>query len=88
MITAQVTAELTAKFGTTPKDTGRSEVQVAILTYRINYLSGHFENHKLDYHSRRGLMQLIGKRRRLLRYLEETDHSRYNKLIQELGLRK
>ena len=69
-------------------DTGSSEVQVAILTDRINRLSEHFQTHKKDHHSRRGLLILVSKRRRLLDYLRRTDNDRYRALIQRLGLRR
>ncbi len=69
-------------------DTGSPEVQVAILTQRINGLMDHFEKNKKDHHSRRGLLMMVGNRRRLLNYLKKTDAGRYEKLIGELGLRK
>ena len=69
-------------------DTGSPEVQVALLTERINYLTGHFEKHVKDHHSRRGLLMMVGNRRRLLNYLKKTNVSEYEKLIAELGLRK
>lgn len=71
-----------------PGDTGSPEVQVAILTERINELTEHFRVHKHDHHSRRGLLKLVGKRRRLLAYLNKTDVERYRTLINRLGLRK
>ena len=70
------------------KDTGSPEVQVALLTEKINYLSGHFKVHKKDHHSRRGLLMMIGKRRRLLAYLKEVDSQRYEETIKKLKLRK
>lgn len=70
------------------KDTGSPEVQVSLFTERITQLTEHLKMHKKDYHSRRGLMQLIGKRQSLLKYLERRDLERYRKLIKELGLRK
>ncbi|MBN1106225.1 MAG: 30S ribosomal protein S15 [Deltaproteobacteria bacterium] len=70
------------------KDTGSPEVQVAILSNRINYLTDHFKIHKKDHHSRRGLLKLVGQRRRLLNYLRKTDMKRYQNIIKELGLRK
>ena len=70
------------------KDTGSPEVQVALLTKRINELSTHFETHKRDNHSRRGLLKMVGKRRRLLDYLKSRDEDRYMKTIEKLGLRK
>lgn len=69
-------------------DTGSPEVQVALLTERINELSQHFEKHKKDHHSRRGLLKMVGKRRRLLDYLKKNDPDRYLKTIDKLGLRK
>ncbi len=69
-------------------DTGSPEVQVALLTDRINHLTAHFETHSKDHHSRRGLLMLVGNRRRLLNYLKKTNQAGYEKLIVELGLRK
>jgi len=69
-------------------DTGSPEVQVAILTERITYLTGHFKTHKKDHHSRRGLLKLVGQRRRLLDYLKDKEVSRYRTLIQRLGIRR
>ena len=88
MITAEKTVELTKKFGKSDKDTGSPSVQVAILTERIKNLTGHFADHKLDHHSKRGLMKLIGQRRRGLRYIRNRSEDEYQKLIKELGLRK
>jgi small subunit ribosomal protein S15 len=68
-------------------DTGSTRVQVALLTERINYLTGHFRTHHKDHHSRRGLLKMVGKRRRLLDYLKRTDRRGYRTLVQELGLR-
>ena len=76
------------KFAQGAKDTGSPEVQVALLTSRINELNGHFGNHPKDHHSRRGLLSMVGQRRRLLTYLKKSDPARYTKLIQELDLRK
>ena len=87
MITKSQREELVKKFGRKEKDTGSAEVQVALLTARINDLQGHFEKHPKDNHSNRGLLQMIGKRKSLLRYIS-SDPQRYNKLISELGLRK
>jgi small subunit ribosomal protein S15 len=70
------------------KDVGSTEVQVALLTQRINDLNEHFRDHVKDHHSRRGLLRLVGQRKRLLEYLKQTDIERYRKLIGELGLRK
>ncbi|MDR3074259.1 MAG: 30S ribosomal protein S15 [Deltaproteobacteria bacterium] len=69
-------------------DTGSPEVQVALITARINYLTDHFKSHKKDFHSRQGLLKLVGKRRNLLNYLRKTDVQRYRALIEKLGLRK
>jgi small subunit ribosomal protein S15 len=80
--------ELVAKFGDGAADTGKAEVQVALLTERINELTGHLREHSKDHHSRRGLLMLVGKRRRMLRYLERTDLERYRALVAELGLRR
>ncbi len=80
--------ELVKKFGQNPNDTGRTEVQVALLTERIKYLTEHFKTHKKDNHSRRGLLQLVGQRRRLLDYLSRKDIERYRELIKELGIRR
>jgi len=71
-----------------PSDTGSPEVQVALLTHRISQLTEHFKTHKKDHHSRRGLLKLASKRRRLLDYLKRTDSQRYYQLIDRLGLRK
>ena len=76
------------KFGVTDADTGRTEVQVAMLSERIKYLTEHFKTHKKDNHSRRGLLQLVGQRRRLLDYLAKKDIKRYRTLIKELGIRR
>lgn len=70
------------------RDTGSPEVQVAVLTNRIGYLTEHFKLHKKDHHSRRGLLQLVGRRRRLLDYLRRIDDARYRALIERLGIRK
>lgn len=80
--------ELIESFKNHDHDTGSPEVQIAILTERIRNLSRHFETHKHDFNSRRGLLKLVGKRRRLLRYLREKDVERYSNLIERLGLRK
>ena len=80
--------ELIGKYGRSGEDTGSAEVQVALLTERINELTEHLRTHRKDHHSRRGLLMLVGKRRRLLRYLQSSDIERYRSLIQELGLRR
>jgi small subunit ribosomal protein S15 len=87
-LTKEQKQELIAKYGKTPKDSGSPEVQIAILTQRINELSSHFEMHKKDNHSRRGLLKMVGKRRRLLEYLQEKNVERYRKIVEDLGLRK
>ena len=69
-------------------DTGSPEVQIALISERLNHLTNHFQIHKKDHHSRRGLLKLVGQRRRLLSYLKTTDKDRYDKLIKKLGLRK
>jgi small subunit ribosomal protein S15 len=80
-------ADVIGKYGRKDGDTGSAEVQVALLTERINDLTGHLREHSKDHHSRRGLLMMVGKRRRLLRYLERTDVDRYRELVSELGLR-
>jgi small subunit ribosomal protein S15 len=75
------------KYRTTENDTGSARVQVAILTQRIKYLDDHFRTHKKDHHSRRGLLKMVGRRRRLLNYMKRTDVEGYRQLVQELGLR-
>ena len=80
--------EIVAKFARGENDTGSPEVQIALLTTRINQLQAHFTTHKHDHHSRRGLLKMVGQRRRLLAYLRKQDVERYRVLIQELGLRK
>lgn len=71
-----------------PSDTGSPEVQIALITNRISYLSKHFETHKKDYHSRTGLMKMVGRRKRLLEYLKKQDTKKYESLIKKLKLRK
>ncbi len=80
--------ELVQKYKRHEKDTGSPEVQVAILSERITYLTEHFKTHKKDHHSRRGLLKLVGQRRRLLDYLKTADSGRYKTLIDQLGIRK
>lgn len=77
-----------ARFGKDAEDTGSTEVQIALLTDRINHLTEHLKHHKKDHHSRRGLLMLVGKRRRFLDYLRSNDVERYRSLIAELGLRR
>ena len=80
--------EIIEKFGKDANDTGSAEVQVALLTARINELQDHFKSHKKDHHNRRGLLKMVGQRRRLLDYLRGKSEDRYKSLIEELGLRK
>lgn len=80
--------ELIGTYARHEKDTGSPEVQIALLTARIEYLARHFEVHKKDHHSRRGLLKLVGQRRRLLDYLKRENFDRYKSLIEQLGLRK
>lgn len=80
--------EIIDKFKTHGSDTGSPEVQIALLTERITYLTDHFKTHKQDHHSRRGLLKLVSKRRRLLDYVRSHDVGRYRKIINELGIRK
>ena len=75
-------------FRTHESDTGSSEVQIALLSARISYLTEHFKTHKKDHHSRRGLLKLVGRRRRLLDYLRRQDHERYQRVITRLGIRR
>jgi small subunit ribosomal protein S15 len=88
MITLEKKKELVSKFGKNPQDTGAPEVQIAILSERITNLTGHLGINKKDYSSMRGMMKLIGLRRRLLRFLSVSDSPRYDKIIKELDLRK
>jgi len=87
-MTKEEKLELIKKYGQKENDSGRSEVQIALLTKRINELTGHFDKHKKDHHSRRGLMMMVGKRRRLLDYLGAKDIERYRSIIKELNIRK
>ncbi len=87
-ITSARKAELINEYATAPTDTGSPEVQVAILSERILNLTEHLKEHKKDYHSRRGLLVMVGQRRRLLDYLKRKDQSRYSTLIGRLGLRR
>jgi small subunit ribosomal protein S15 len=87
-LTKEQKAELIGKYGRSANDTGSAEVQVALLTERINELTEHLRGHSKDHHSRRGLLMLVGKRRRLLRYLESSDLERYRSLVGELGIRR
>jgi small subunit ribosomal protein S15 len=87
-LTTERKRELTATFGSSERDTGNTKVQVALLTERINHLTDHLREHKADHHSRRGLLRLVGHRRRLLGYLQRSDLEGYRALIKDLGLRK
>jgi small subunit ribosomal protein S15 len=87
-LTQERKAEIVARFGANERDTGNTRVQVALLTQRINDLTAHLREHKKDHHSRRGLLMLVGQRRRLLGYLQRTDLEGYRELIRELGLRR
>jgi small subunit ribosomal protein S15 len=87
-VTAERKQELVAKFGKADSDTGSAEVQIAVLTDRINLLTQHLRTHSKDHHSRRGLLMMVGKRRRLLNYLQRKDLEGYRALIRELGLRR
>ncbi|MBI1359726.1 MAG: 30S ribosomal protein S15 [Alphaproteobacteria bacterium] len=87
-ITVAEKAELIKKYARSEGDTGSPEVQVAILTHRINHLTEHFKDHKKDNHSRRGLLKMVSQRRRLLDYVKSRDEGRYQALIEELGLRR
>ena len=87
-LTQEKKQELIQKFGRSEGDTGSAEVQVALLTERINELTEHLRTHRKDHHSRRGLLMLVGKRRRLLRYLERADLDRYRQVVADLGLRR
>jgi len=80
--------EIISKYRLNEKDTGSPEVQIALLTERINSLTEHLKTHKKDHHSRRGLLKMVGQRRRLLDYLESKEKGRYQKIVQELDLRK
>ncbi len=88
MINQEIKAQLIKEYGKTPEDTGSTEVQVAILTYRIKELTEHLKTHEKDHHSRRGLLKLVGKRRGLLDYLKKKDIEAYRELIAKLGIRK
>ena len=87
-LTQERKSEIVAKFGENAQDTGNTRVQVALLTERINELTEHLRTHKKDHHSRRGLLMLVGQRRRLLGYMQKRDLEGYRALIKELGLRR
>jgi len=88
MSTSVVKPEIIAQYKSHDKDTGSSEVQVALLTARINHLTEHLRTHRKDFHSRRGLLQMASRRRKLLDYLKRTDLPKYNELLQKLSLRR
>ena len=88
MVTKEMKEQIIAEYGRTPGDTGSPEVQIAILTARINDLTAHFKANPKDHHSRRGLLKMVGQRRGLLAYLKKSDINRYRSLIERLGLRK
>lgn len=88
MMTAEKKKEIITKFQQHEGDTGSPEVQIALLTERITYLTEHFKTHKKDHHSRRGLLKMVGQRRALLNYLKDMDFNRYRKIIADLGLRR
>ena len=87
-LTVEAKKEIVGKFGKSDSDTGSAEVQIALLSARITHLTEHLREHKKDHHSRRGLLMLVGQRRRLLNYLQKKDLDRYRSLIAELGLRR
>ena len=87
-VTAERKQELVQKFGKAERDTGSAEVQIALMTERINDLTQHLRGHSKDHHSRRGLLMLVGRRRRLLNYLQRSNLESYRSLVKELGLRK
>ena len=88
MITKEQKQEIVAKYGKDANDTGSTEVQIALLTARINDLNGHFKANPKDHHSNRGLLKMVGQRRGLLDYLKKTDLEKYRALIEKLGIRK
>ena len=88
MISKEMKSQIIEKYKRDEKDTGSPEVQIAILTERINELTEHLKVHKKDYHSRRGLLKMVGKRRNLLNYLAKKDINRYREIVNQLGLRK
>ncbi|MDY4609427.1 MAG: 30S ribosomal protein S15 [Sphaerochaetaceae bacterium] len=88
MLTKEQKTEIITKFGGSETNTGSSAVQIALLTARINDLQGHFKTNPKDHAGRRGLLKMVGQRRRLLKYVKETDINQYRELLQQLGLRK
>jgi small subunit ribosomal protein S15 len=87
-IDADTKKQIIAEYATTEGDTGSPEVQVALLTHRIAHLTEHLKTHKHDHHSRRGLLLLVGQRRRLLNYMQKQDINRYRSIVERLGLRR
>ena len=87
-LTVEKKTEIVNTYRTHPTDTGSPEVQIAILSEKISYLTDHFKTHAKDHHSRRGLLRMVGKRRRLLDYLKDKDIARYRTVIERLGIRK
>ena len=87
-LTKEQKNQIITKYGSSENDSGKTEVQIALLTENINELTPHFGKHKKDHHSRRGLLKMVGKRRRLLDYLAKKNITRYRSLIQELGIRR
>lgn len=87
-LTKEQKSEIVSQYGAHEKNTGSTEAQIALLTERIKYLTEHFKEHKKDHDSRRGLLQLVGQRKRLLRYLAQKDLDKYRSLIKQLGIRK
>ncbi len=87
-LATQRKTDVVGKYSRHPKDTGSAEVQIALLTERITYLTEHFKTHVKDHHSRRGLLKLVGQRRRMLDYLRSKSEERYRHLIESLGIRK
>ncbi len=88
MLTTEKRTIIIGEYRLHEKDTGSPEVQIALLSARISYLTDHFKSHKKDHHSRRGLLKLVGQRRRLLNYIKDNDVERYRNIIKRLGLRK
>jgi small subunit ribosomal protein S15 len=87
-LTQEDKREIVTRFGESESDTGNSRVQIALMTARINHLTEHLRTHKKDHHSRRGLLMLVGRRRRLLQYMQRSDLEGYRELVRELGLRR
>ena len=87
-LSTEATAKIVSEFGRDANDTGSTDVQVALLTAQINHLQGHFAEHKKDHHSRRGLLKLVGQRRRMLDYVKNIDVERYRRIVAANGLRR